>query len=282
MREFAAEKTICELQSLRYQEWLQAAQSWVFGEPELTPKVGPYLILVHSSQGNPEKHLLPRLANIKIRGEFVQGHGSAYGEYKGTGIWLLHHPMGSSSAQFWMECLHNTRVRAMICLGEMTSYPDDVHVGDIVLVTSAIRGDLVTNYHAPDDMPACCDQDLLEHMQRHLDTTNWPVHVGPVYSGMPGGIGVDNPILKEKVWRHLQAGMLGNAMETSVVYLEAARLGIRIADAWSVSDDIAHGYWNDSPDGWKRWEKAWDLIAWAALETLADISREEENNGFTE
>jgi purine-nucleoside phosphorylase len=258
----------------RCQEWRRAAQNWVFGEEKVLTLLGPYMILVHSSQGNPEDHILPHMMDIEVFNEFIQGHGCARGWYKGTEIWLLHHPMGSTSAQMWMECLQGTPIRYLIALGEMTSYPDTVRVGDIVLPTTAIRGDMITDYHVASDVPASCDPDLLFRMLDRLTPSGWPIHVGPVYSGMPGGIGVYNPIMKEKVWEHLQAGILGNAMETSLTYLEGARLGIKVVDAWAVSDDISCGYWDDSPNGWNRWKGAWNLIALAALDTLADLNKE--------
>jgi purine-nucleoside phosphorylase len=264
-----------QIQEQRYREWLSLAQNWVFGEPHLDQKIGPYLILIHSSEGNPEKHLLPHLTNLRTYAGFVQGQGAAVGTYQDAEIWLLHHPMGCSAVQFWMECLVGTPVRYLIGLGEMTAYRAEVSIGDIVLPTTSIRGDLITECHADPQIPASCDYGLLEKMTARLVPSGWPVHIGPIYSGMPGGVGKHNPIMKEKIWRQMQSGVLGNAIETSVTYLEAMRFGIKAVDAWAVSDDIAYGYFTDLPGGRDRWEHAWSLIAQASLDVLAEIAAEE-------
>jgi uridine phosphorylase len=258
----------------RSTEWLQAAQAWVFGGHDIAKRLSPYLLLVHSSEGNPEKHLLPRMSNVRTFGGFpVQGGGSAVGTYRGVEIWIVHQFMGCTATQLWMECLKDTPVRYVIGLAEMTGYLDHVAVGDIALPSTAVRGDLITNFHAPPDLPATADGELIARLGDTLRPSNWPVHIGPVYSGMPGGIGIHNPILREKVWRDMQAGLLGNAIEVSVTFIEAVRLGVRAAEAWVVSDDIAYGRMQFAPDGVERWQHGWSLIAQAGLDVLADIAR---------
>jgi purine-nucleoside phosphorylase len=259
----------------RSAEWRAAAQAYVFGETGLAERLSPYVLFVHSSEGNPEKHILPRMSDVRTYGGFpVQGGGSAVGTYRGVEIWIIHQFMGCTAAQLWMECFTNTPVRYVIGLAEMTAYPDRIGVGDIVLPTAAVRGDLITDTHAPPGVPATADGDLIARLGDRLRATQWPLHLGTIYSGMPGGIGIHNPILKDRVWRHMQAGLLGNAIETSVTYLEASRLGIRAAEAWVVSDDIVFGRMQFAPDGEDRWQRAWSLIAQAGLDVLADLSAE--------
>jgi uridine phosphorylase len=257
----------------RSAEWLRAAQAWVFGGSDIAERLSPYLVLVHSSEGNPEKHLLPRMSNVRSFGGFpAQGGGCAVGTYRGAEIWILHQFMGCTAAQLWLECLRETRVRYLIGLAEMTAYPDEIAIGDVVLPSVAVRGDLITEFHAAPDVPAVADGDLLVCLEARLEPSAWPVHVGPVYSGMPGGIGVHNRILREKIWRHMQAGLLGNAIETSVTFLEAARLGIRSAEAWVVSDDIVYGRMQFATNGIEKWQHGWSLIAQASLDVLADVA----------
>lgn len=265
-----------QVQQQRYTEWLTATQSWIFGHPEVASRIGPYLILVHSSEGNPEKHLLSRMEQVRTYGGFpVQGGGSAVGIYRGVEIWILHQYMGCTASQMWMECLKGTRVRYLIGLAEMTSYLDHVEIGDLVLPSSAIRGDLVTDFHAASDVPACADAGMLRRLEQVLGSSDWPIHVGRVYSGMPGGVGVHNDLLKEKIWGHLQEGIYGNAIEASVTYLEADLLGIKAVEAWAISDDLIHGITEHAPDGESRWQQAWSIMAEAALEVLCGVAQEE-------
>ena len=269
------EDRFCKAHAQRSAEWMKAAQNWVFGKPGLAQSVSPYLIFVHSTEGNPEKYVLPLLTNVRTFGGFpVQGGGSAVGTYRGVEIWVLHQFMGGTAAQLWMECLAGTPVRYLIGLADMTAYVDEVAVGDLVLPTVSARGEMVTDFHALPAVPATADFELLGRLDDKLRPTGWPVHIGPVYTGMPGGIGVHNPRLREKIWGHLQAGLLGNAQETSVTYLEAMRLGIRAAEAWVVSDDMDYGVMENAPDGRRRWEHAWTLMAQAGLDVLADIASE--------
>lgn len=269
---------LADVQQQRYQEWLTRARSWVFGDPEIVNRIGPYLILVHSSMGNIERHVLPKMEAVKTWGPFVQGAGSALGKYRDTEIWILHHMMGCTATQMWMQCLQGTGVKFLISLGEMTAYPDDVRVGDVVVPTSSERGDLIGEHHVTPEIPAAADPHLLLTAADYFSQHDWPTHFGSIYSGMPGGVGIDNPILKEKIYQGIQFHQLGNAIETSVVYLEAARLGIQALDLWVVSDDIAYGVFDDYPEGKKRWTKGWDLISGAALDILAGI--EGENREF--
>jgi len=251
----------------------------MLGGKGLAQELSPYLIFVHSSEYNPEKHLLPQMQDVRTFGGFpVQGGGSARGMYRGAEIWVVHQFMGCTATQLWLECLKGTPVRYIIGLAEMTAYDDAVRIGDIVLPTVAARGDLVTDIHIAPDVPATGDADLLDRLEDKLRPSGWDVHRGAIYSGMPGGTGAHNPILREKVWRHLQTGLLGNAIETSVTYLESMRLGFRAAEAWAVSDDIAYGYMEHTSDGKERWTHAWELIAQAGLDVLADIADEERNS----
>ncbi len=259
------------LQQERYREWLQRARTWVFGSAEIADRIGPRLLLVHSSMGNIERHVLPKLTEVKTFGPFVQGAGSAMGKYQGREIWLLHHMMGCTATQMWMQCLQGTGVKYVVSLGEMTSYPDDVLIGDIVVPTTSERGDLIGRHRVPPEIPAAADPQLLFAAMDHFVRVDWPVHYGGIYSGMPGGVGVDNPILKEKIFQGIQFHQLGNAIETSIVYLEAARQGIQALDLWVVSDDIAYGVFDDYPGGKDRWVQGWDLISNAALEILVGI-----------
>jgi purine-nucleoside phosphorylase len=183
--------------------------------------------------------------------------------------------MGCTAAQMWMECLRGTDVRYLIGLAEMTAYLDHITLGDIVLPSSAIRGDLVTEFHTYKDVPASAELNLLQRIQGALCSADWPVHIGQVYSGMPGGVGVHNSLLKEKIWSQIQEGILGNAIEASVTYLEASRLGIKAVEAWAISDDLIHGITDHDPSGHARWQQAWGLIARAALDVLYEIALEE-------
>lgn len=269
------EQTFRTLHAQRAREWRAAAQAWVLGGAEVAAALGPYLIFVHSSEGQIERFLLPHLEEVQVFGGFpVQGSGSARGRYRGVEIWLVHQYMGCTATQLWMECLADTPVRYVIGLAEMTAYPASVRIGDIVLPTLAVRGDGITDLHLPPEVPATADPDLLARLEARLRPAGWPLHVGPVYSGMPGGVGIDNPILRLKVWDYLQAGLLGNAIEVSVTYAEAMRLDLRAAAAWAVSDDVAVGTFAQSEGGEARWARAWELIAKAALDVLADLADE--------
>jgi purine-nucleoside phosphorylase len=271
--------TFDHLHSLRYEEWLAAARKWVFGTPEITQEIGPYLILIHSSAEFPDKMLLPFMEDVTKYGGFpIQGGGCASGIYRGTKIWILHQFMGVMATQMWIECLKDTKVKYLIGLAEMTAYPQEVKIGDIVVPTSAIRGDLVTDFHAPPEVPAASDGFVHGQLVKKLRTTGWSVHEGIVYTGNPGGVGVQNPIIRERIWKHMQSGVLGNAMEASVTLLEAKRLDIRAAEVWTVSDDMDLGLMDDAPEVKRRWEEAAGITAHAALEVLADIAQSEKGS----
>lgn len=268
-----------ELRALRYDEWLQATRNWLFGKPEIEQEIGPYLILIHSSAAFPEAMLLPIMEQVRTYGGFpVQGGGSASGYYRGTKIWVLHQYMGVMATQMWMECLKDTPVKYLIGLAEMTAYPLEVKIGDIVVPKSAIRGDLVTDFHAPPEVVAEADAFLHGQLVKKIRATGWSIHEGIVYTGNPGGVGVHNPIIRERIWEHMQSGVLGNAMECSVTLLESKRLGIRAAEAWTVSDDMDLGLMDDVPDVKGRWQEAAGITARGALDTLADIAEMEDGS----
>jgi uridine phosphorylase len=264
-----------ELQSLRYEEWLAATKAWVFGTLDIAEEIGPYLILIHSSAEFPDRFLLPLLTDVAVYGDFpVQGGGCASGMYRGTRIWVLHQFMGAMATQLWMDCLRGTKVEYLIGLAEMTAYPTEVEIGDIVVPTGAIRGDLVTDFHVPAEIPAMANPPLHRRLVEKIEATGWKMHTGVVYSGHPGGVGVHNPILQEKIWHHMQSGVLGNAQECSVTLLESMRSEIAAAEAWTVSDDLNMGIMEYAPEIKDRWSDAAAITAKAALDTLADIDRE--------
>jgi purine-nucleoside phosphorylase len=263
------EQRFREARAARYQEWLAAMRAWLLGTAENFTRLSRGMILVHSSRGQPQRFLTPLLSDVQTFGDFpAQGGGAAVGLYRGTPIWIIHQPMGCTASQLFMECLTDSPVRYLIGLAEMTGYPEHVHMGDLIVPTAAVRGDIVTDFHASPEVPAVADLGLTAALEVELCRSGHPLHVGPIFSGLPGGSGIHNPILKALIWSQIQSGMLGGGIEVSTTLLEAARLGIRAAAAWTVSDDIFRGGMADGSVGRANWASAWDLMARASLEVL--------------
>ena len=124
---------------------------------------------------NNQKRLLKPLSKTRKVGQFYVG------EYRGTPIAVVCQDMGSLAMEVTLRVLSKTRAKTVIGVGFVGGLQSSIEVGNVVLPTSAKRGEGTTQYYAAQDvqaLPTSAVQDALEKAlpaETHL-------HKGPVFT----------------------------------------------------------------------------------------------------
>ncbi len=184
------------------------------GDPARCEKIAQYL-------DNPKK--------VAHNREYITYTGYLDGEMvtvTSTGI-------GGPSASIAIEELNVLGVDTIIRVGTSGGMSKNVHVGDVVIASSAIRMEGTTKEYMPIEFPAAANFDVTCALAAAAKESPTPYHVGVVeckdsFYGqhapqrMPVAYELEN---KWKAW--LQGGALTSEMESAALFIVSAVLGIR-------------------------------------------------------
>ena len=150
---------------------------------------------------------------------------SIAGKYKGTRILAMSTGMGGPSAAIAVEELARLGVKWIIRIGSSGSLKENVHVGDLVIVTGAIRDDGTSRGYIDLSYPAIADFTLLSILSDEAGKLGFTCHKGicrshdTMYSDR-------NPELYRK-WAATPA--LASDMETATLLTVASLRGVHAA-----------------------------------------------------
>lgn len=150
---------------------------------------------------------------------------SICGTYKGTRILAISTGMGGPSSAIAVEELGRLGVRWMIRIGSSGSLKENVHTGDLVIATGAIRDDGTSRGYIEPEYPAIADFTLLRILDEKARELGFSYHMGicrshdTMYSDR-------NPALYRK-WSATPA--LASDMETATVLTVASLRGLHAA-----------------------------------------------------
>lgn len=126
-------------------------------------QIAPYVLVV----GDPER--AERAARLMEKAEEV-GNFREYrtftGIYKGKAITVSSHGVGSSGASMCFHELFRCSINTVIRAGTCGAMLEDIHDGDLIIGTGAIREDGASEHLAPMSLPAIADR----HVIRALET----------------------------------------------------------------------------------------------------------------
>ncbi len=164
---------------------------------------------------------------------------SIAGNYKGTRILAMSTGMGGPSAAIAVEELKKLGVEWIIRIGSSGSLKEEVKVGDLVIVTGAIRDDGTSRGYIEPEFPAVSDYTLLTLLKNNAEELGISYKLGicrshdTMYSDR-------NPDLYRK-WSKTPA--MASDMETATVLTVASLRGVHAA---SVLNTVS-GFQSDVP-----------------------------------
>ena len=155
--------------------------------------------------------------------------------------------IGGPSAAIAMEELHNIGADTFIRVGTCGGIAMDVHAGDIVIATGAIRYEHTSREYAPIEYPAVPDFAVLSALVQAAKNLQMPHKIGVVQckdsfygqhdpSRMPVSYELQN---LWEAWKRL--GVKASEMESAAMFVVADALGCRCGSCF-------HTIWNQERD----------------------------------
>ncbi len=158
------------------------------------------------------------------------------GDYCGTRISTINGGRFSPDTAITTEILCAARTQNMIRIGSCGSLSEDIKIGDVIVIDSAIRGDGVTPYYVKPDFQTQSDKKLTDALEEVAKMSGLTIHRGKVWT--------TDALLRETreyVGKAVEQGAIAVDMVTSV-FLTLCQLNEIPATAiLAVSDNIMTG-----------------------------------------
>jgi uridine phosphorylase len=158
---------------------------------------------------------------------------AAVGEFCGVPVSVVRRSVGTLQLEQFMRLLPNSATEYVIGLGAVGALRPNIEIGDLIIPTEAVRGEGLTKYYYPSDVPAEPDPDLAEKMiqsSRQCRAAN--VHTGAIFT--TGSIMHETDELIEE-WQ--KKGYLGVDCEASALFLLSRYCGFKCALITYVTDN---------------------------------------------
>ena len=155
------------------------------------------------------------------------------GELDGRPISVTSTGIGSPSTAIAVEELAAIGARTFIRVGTTGSIQDDVHFGDLVVATAAVRDEGTTPGYVPVGYPAVADWELVQGMMAAGSALNHPTHAGIVRShdSLYTDLHAKQMPRREELQTASQlwhrARVLCNDMESSTIFVICSLRGLR-------------------------------------------------------
>lgn len=150
---------------------------------------------------------------------------SLKGTYKGIDVLALSTGIGGCSAGIAIEELHNIGVEAMIRIGSCGALQKGIGLGELILVSAAVRDDGTSRTYVPEIFPAVSDFTLLRCCADAADSLGIRYHEGIAHSHE--SFYHDEADAVSAFWS--SKGVLGADMESAALLTVARLRGVRAA-----------------------------------------------------
>jgi uridine phosphorylase len=153
------------------------------------------------------------------------------GKYKGSIVSVTSTGMGSPSAAIALEELIMSGAKYLVRLGTTGALQKNIHLGDIIIPTSAVRLEGTSVEYIPVEFPAVADIDIVDALVKVTHHKNQKSHIGIIMSHdvfYKGSVFADHDLLKrEQVW--IDSNVLSVENESSALftigYLRKVKVG---------------------------------------------------------
>ena len=160
------------------------------------------------------------------------------GEFAGTKVTSINGGRYSADTAITTEILCCAQAKYMIRMGSCGALSEDIKIGDLIVVDSALRGDGVTPYYVDEDVnfQPTADRILTENLFEMAKASGYTVHRGKVWS--------TDAILRETqkyVGRAVDQGAIAVDMVTSTFLTICQLYKIPATAILAVSDNVING-----------------------------------------
>lgn len=150
---------------------------------------------------------------------------SVQGRYRGIDVLALSTGIGGCSAGIAAEELHNIGVRAAIRVGSCGALQKGIALGDLIVVSGAVRDDGASKAYLPDIYPAYADIELVSCILEAAAALGVPYHEGIAHSHE--SFYHDENDAESEYWS--KKGVLGADMESAALLTIGRLRGMKAA-----------------------------------------------------
>ena len=210
---------------------------------------------------------------------FHREYRSVLGKFEGMEVLFLSTGMGGPSTAIAVEELARTGVRAAVRIGSCGALQPGMRLGDLVLVSGAVRDDGASRGYAPAQYPAIPDFGLLAACRDSADEAGFPWHMG-IARSHDCLYGDGNPQIYEEWSRR---GVLASDMETAALFVVGGLRGVRTASVlnvvspWRADVGESVGRYADGDEAAAVGERNEILTALMALKRIEQQERREKS-----
>lgn len=193
----------------------------------------------------------------------------AVGTWEDISVAVARCPPGTLVLESLLAVMTLTSVKKVIGLGTCGALSPEIQIGDIILPTSAGRGEGITSYYYPPEIEAVSSPVIQESLSEAARRLGVPVRRGPIYT---------TASLLRQTRDRVQAwhdkGYLAVEGEGSALILISQHLGLSAGQILVVSDNPFTGEIGlTSREGARSLERGLETAARLALDATALLSR---------
>lgn len=158
------------------------------------------------------------------------------GQFEGIKITSINGGRFAADTAITTEILCNAQTATMIRAGSCGALRPDINVGDLIVVTTAVKGEGVTQYYVDKDFVPTADAHLTETLTEVAKSSGYSVHTGPCWT--------TDAILKEtraNVEKAVKQGAVAVDMVTAAFLTICQVYKIPAAAILAVSDNVITG-----------------------------------------
>lgn len=193
-------------------------------------------------------------------------HRTFTGYYKGVKVSVTSTGMGCPSTAIAVEELANIGAKTFVRIGSSAAIQPDIHIGDLLITTGAMKNEGTSRFYVPDVFPAVPDfelnQILVQTAREMKGDLDYKVHVG--ISATDDAFYGET---QEWIERLHKLGVLNIEMEASALFTIAHLRKLRAACICGVSGNLITGEVIYETTNEKLVE-AWDKEIRVVLETF--------------
>ena len=242
-------------------------KKFIFGraKPEDLSK---YLVVV---MGVPITSVERELNNRRDVGPAISG------DYGGIPVSAVRRSGGTIQLEELMRLIVPEKTKYVIGLGAVGALQPHIKIGDLIVPEQSVRGEGLTGYYYPPEIPAQPDPDLRNKLLEAVHHTGARVHSGTIFT--TGSIMHETEELIEE-WN--EKGYLGVDCEASAFFLLSKYCGLKAALVLYVTDNpYKKEIFSRSPVAALRVKKAEKNAVKAIFNAITEIEQTELNESIS-
>ncbi len=177
---------------------------------------------------------------------FSREYRTFTGTVSGVPVSAMSTGMGGPSVAIGIEELHELGVHTLLRVGTCGALQREVKMGDLVIALAAVRSEGTSDGYVPREYPAVASLEMVNALVEAAEAAGAPHHVGvmrsvdALYSDLVPDQ-MPRPDLRAELEMWTRAGVIGNDMEASTLYVGLRIRGMRAGTICLCVDEVGAG-----------------------------------------